>query len=214
MSDAHEDVMGIGHVVTDLHDRFTDIGHIMSDVDESVIAIGHVMSGAQDEVMPMPEGFENPGDLGALLRAARIAAGLEVGQLAKKLKQSARTVSRWELGYTRPHPSKHAPLFAALGAAPFAQRAAIARRLGLVVPSKDPAGTSTEAIAPSPPKPDMQAIRAWLDAVLFAQAEDLDVSPGGLRVAFDALLAELERLDATPRDARAALSSKTSKKKR
>lgn len=124
-------------------------GHRVIHVRDIVLGVGHPFIAVAANGGPVGQSFEEAGQVGALLRAARVAAGLQVGELAKKLRQSRRTVSRWELDYTRPRESMRRALLAALADAPFAERAELARRLGLVAPASE----AIAKVAPARPYP-------------------------------------------------------------
>lgn len=117
------------------------------------------------------------------LRQARTSVGMAVNDLAKLLGVAPRTVSRWELGQALPRARPRAEIVARLG--PMLDeknRGDLMMALGLQPPAP--------AVVPLP----VEQQRAALTAVIREAAEALDVPAGRLRIALDAVLAEVARL--------------------
>ncbi len=140
--------------------------------------------------------------VGGLIVEARQALGLNQGQLAQRLEVTQRTLSRWEHDVAPPSHRSRVAIVAAVASAPEPMLTALAAALGVTAP---PSSRVTVAAVLTP---DPAARRAALDDALYANADELDVSPRRLRAALADLLREAEVLGLTLAEARAALRSK------
>lgn len=173
--------------------------------------------------MSQPMKGPKPPTTGDCIYHARKALRLGQAELARRARVSARTVSRWENNDHLPPASRRAHLLATLGGAPAHLVDALANALGVAPPATGAAegafspvaqrdltaaagGPAGFASASPLAHSDATALRAALDRVLYAGADDLDVSPRRLRAVVVDVLGELDRLAVTPKQAREALA--------
>jgi transcriptional regulator with XRE-family HTH domain len=131
-------------------------------------------------------------DAARALRAARRGLGLSQGELGARVGYSGRHLCRWEGDEIEVAWQAREPLLAALANAPLEHRTALRRALGL--PEAAPnLGTNDGAMKSGNASGTKVDEAASLDGLLYAAAEDLDVSPKRLRATFARLLAELLR---------------------
>jgi DNA-binding transcriptional regulator YiaG len=129
--------------------------------------------------------------VGDLMRLARQAIACDQEAFADQTNVSSRTVSRWETGALWPTPDQRALIVRALAAAPRAVVDELARLLGVASPY--PAPEPVVASAPPAPRPAEAEVRASLDAVVLAAAEERDVLPRHLRAFGVELLLAVDR---------------------
>jgi len=128
------------------------------------------------------------------LRAARKAARLKQGDIATALKVHPRTVTRWELGQTRPSKDEWTSIVSFLaGFAPD-----LAQRLAAVADVPSP--------VPAPPPVDLRAV----EDALFRAADQLDVSPRRVREALRELFSTAVAAHASLGDLARAVQEKGS----
>ncbi len=160
---------------------------------------------------------ENRLRLGTLLRRARKELGLRQELMAKAYKTDARTLRRWESGETRPARAWRELIAITLGNVDGETWRAIVGELGLSldaalarVPSQ-----GAKLVPPPPPSPPASpkitpdAARALFDDAVRATAEELDVSARRLRAALASILADVERLELSPREAREIIQGRS-----
>jgi len=116
--------------------------------------------------------------------AARRAARLRIDQTAKALGVHPRTVTRWELGETRPSPAEWSRL--ATFFVQYAPQSAVALAAAAGVPS------------PAPPPPSVDG--EMIEAAIIRAADRLDVSPRRVRAALRDIAAATENAQGTLRD--------------
>jgi transcriptional regulator with XRE-family HTH domain len=143
------------------------------------------------------------------LLAARSAARLRLDQTAKGLGVHPRTVTRWELGETRPSPEEWARVaaffvrYAPEAAVTLAKAAGVPSPIPAPVPADDRAGTAAGVPLPSPARAPVDD-RA-VEAAIVRAADRLDVAPRRVRAALRDIVAAVETAHGTLRDlARAA----------
>jgi transcriptional regulator with XRE-family HTH domain len=149
--------------------------------------------------------------LGELLRAARRALDLEQSVLAGYVSVSARTLSRWENGALSPTPQQRVRLVDALQDAPPDVLASLADLLGVELEEADePQAVAPPVIAPAPavPPPSFVDLRAALDGVVLAAADEHDVVPRKLRAFAVALLERIQALGVAPGEAAKHITAK------
>lgn len=110
-----------------------------------------------------------PKTVGRMLVDARRRARLTITELARALRRSPRTVSRWEDGSTTPKPTDLAAVVDALAAYDARVSASLRESLGLPAP---PPGAATVA--------ERRKGLAW---ILYEAADEADLSPKRLRAA-------------------------------
>lgn len=160
--------------------------------------------------------------LALLLRRAREQLGLEQRALAKHLRIAPRTLSRWEAGTAKPVRDSRElvatvcenidgetwrALVAELGLSVDAMLGKNAvQRAKLPPPPPPPEPSALEPVPPElpppPPPPTAAQVRAALDDLVRATAEDLDVTARRLRAALGNVLADLAVLGLSPAEAR------------
>jgi transcriptional regulator with XRE-family HTH domain len=158
----------------------------------------------------------NAPPLAMLLRRARLALGLNQRRLLKHLQVSDRTLTRWEAGEARPTKEWRERVAFVYGNVDGETWRAIVAELELPleemlvkVPQqraklppppepKPPATAEREAPAPTP-----KEVRARMDDVVRAAAEELDVTARRLRAMLGNVLADLDAMGLTMREARA-----------
>jgi transcriptional regulator with XRE-family HTH domain len=161
----------------------------------------------------------NAPPLALLLRRARTQLGLEQRALAKHFQITPRTLSRWEAGGARPVRDCRELVAKVLENIDGETWRAIVTELGLPLdqmlaknaiqraklppppPPPEPPPPEPEP-PPAPPAPTSAQIRAALDDLVRATAEDLDVTARRLRAALGNVLADLAALGLSPAEAR------------
>ena len=166
----------------------------------------------------------NAPPLAMLLRRARLQVGLNQRSLLKHLEVSERTLTRWEAGETRPTKEWRERVAFVYGNVDGETWRGIVAELKLpleemltkvpqqrakLAPPPEPELTPTtpktepEPPPPAPPAPTPKEIRARVDDLVRAAAEDLDVTARRLRAALGNVLADLDAMGLSPKEARA-----------
>ena len=160
--------------------------------------------------------------LGELLRAVRGALHVDQKTFAAMIPVSDRTLSRWENGFP-PQPEHLLPIVDACEQAPGELHDAVAELLGVEL--EDPAPPPTPVLAApapapppapvaappahiEPPRPSTTELRAALDAIVYAAAEERDVLPRHLRAFGVELLQAAARLGLTASEAASLVAAR------
>jgi transcriptional regulator with XRE-family HTH domain len=165
----------------------------------------------------------NAPPLALLFRRARQQLGLEQRALAKYLDVTPRTLSRWEAGAARPVRDLREHVATVLENVEGETWRAIVEAMGLPLdamlaknaiqraklpppppPPEEPPTieTAPPPIANTPPPPSAASLRAALDDLVRATAEDLDITARRLRAALGNVLADITALGLSPAEAR------------
>ncbi|MGO8992159.1 MAG: helix-turn-helix domain-containing protein [Polyangiaceae bacterium] len=128
---------------------------------------------------------------GDVLRELREADGETQESMGILLGLSTKTISRWELGETRPDKFQVHGVMAGLGASHPAYRTRLALALGLDVPDEPPPAAG----------PNMTILKAALDGALFEATEKLGVPPQKVREAVALVLERVALLELDPKTA-------------
>jgi transcriptional regulator with XRE-family HTH domain len=150
---------------------------------------------------------ETATELRRTLAALRGSTALTQPQLATSLGVSAKTVSRWELGEKRPTRAQVLDLLRVLRAAEgvdFERLAHLARLAGLD-PGEHALPTTTHHAGAAASRLSAADVRTRADIALLATAEQLDISPRGLRQGLRAVLEAVETSGYTIAELRAVL---------
>jgi transcriptional regulator with XRE-family HTH domain len=138
--------------------------------------------------------------VGELLRAGREALSLTQDALASRVFVSTRQVSRWENGAS-PSEDERIRLFNALATGPDAVVAALADALDIDIEIKGEAVQPPPSPARSPTARTSAELRASLDAIILAVAEERNLLPRHLRAFAVAILQGVDRLGLSAREA-------------
>jgi transcriptional regulator with XRE-family HTH domain len=158
----------------------------------------HLLASTPLPVLHIPTDAER---VGRLVVAARQEVGILQRQLAARLGISERSIQRMEAGQSPPGGAKCIQLAETLSDASDETWNALVEALEL--PLQAPPDTP----APHEPAPETDPAPG-LDDLLRALADDLDVTAGRLRAAFDALLGEIDRRGLDVAKARAWLAAR------
>ncbi len=148
--------------------------------------------------------------LGEVMRLARQAIACDQRAFAHRVHVSSRTVSRWETGSQAPTLAQKAAIVGALAAAPPSVVDELARLLGVPSPhaAVEPAAPPAATAVAAPPRPTDAEVRAALDAVVLAAAEERDVLPRHLRAFGVELLLAVDRAGVGARHAAALVAAR------
>jgi transcriptional regulator with XRE-family HTH domain len=166
----------------------------------------------------------NATPLAMLLRRARLSLGLNQRTILKHLKVSDRTLTRWEAGEMRPTKELRERVSIIYGNVDGETWRAIVAELKLPLdamlekvpqqraklpqpPAPEPPPIVESPPAPpaetTPPTPTTKEIRARMDDIVRAAAEELDVTARRLRAALGNVLADIDAMSISPSEARA-----------